>query len=501
MPGEQIAGISKHLLFGGSHLAKFKPSKEDTIFLLPPSLDEFIGENHLARTVSAVVNQLDTSMIEKKYSEIGQNTYHPRILLKLLFYGYAAGVRSGRKIADRCKTDTAFMYLAQMYQPDFRTINDFRKNNLQEIEDYFVDIVRICKEIGMLKLGLIAIDGSKVKANAAARRTKDREGYEKWAKNIRKSMREKLAEGVDLDEEEDLLYGKDMTGDELPEELRKKGVLLKKIKEAAHQLEEGEKRNLTDPDARFMKERNGLIRPGYNGQITTDENQNILAAEITAETNDINQLKPMIDKTEENIEDEHGPFLADSGYAGFENYEYLEREGKDALIPDQLYYNSGKDEEADKEKDGYKKKNFTFDPEDNRYICPEGKPLVYWKRDVEVNKRKKRTKLVYRGTECGSCSKITLCTKGKQRIVKRDIKEHLQEDMRQKLDSEEGRKTYQKRMSTVEPVFGNLKYNLGYRQFLLRSKEKASAEFKLMCIGHNLQKIWNFQLAQSRQVG
>jgi transposase len=165
-------------------MAKFKPYRRDQLHLLPPSLEDYVPEGHLARLVYEVVKNLDTSKIEECYSELGQNTYHPKIFLKLLFYGYATGVRSGRKIAVRCETDTAYMYLSEMYRPDFRTINDFRKNHLSLIEGYFVEIVRICKDLGMVKVGEIVIDGSKMKANAAPRRSKDKVGYEAWLGGI-----------------------------------------------------------------------------------------------------------------------------------------------------------------------------------------------------------------------------------------------------------------------------------------------------------------------------
>jgi transposase len=124
--------------------------------------------------VYEVVEGLNTSAIEEKYSELGQNTYHPKMLLKLLFYGYATGERSGRRIAARCETDAAYMYLAEGYRPDFRTINDFRKNNLSLITGYFVGVVKICRELGMVRMGELVIDGSKLLANAAARRRKDK---------------------------------------------------------------------------------------------------------------------------------------------------------------------------------------------------------------------------------------------------------------------------------------------------------------------------------------
>lgn len=158
-------------------MQKFKPVNNEQLFLLPPSVEDFIPANHLARVVNEVVETIDTSAIEAKYSYFGQKSYHPHLLLKLLFYGYSTGVRSGRRIAAACEQDTAFMYLAAMYRPDFRTINDFRKDNIEFIQKSFVHIVQLCKGLGMCKAGTIILDGTKLKANASADRSKTKEQY------------------------------------------------------------------------------------------------------------------------------------------------------------------------------------------------------------------------------------------------------------------------------------------------------------------------------------
>lgn len=246
-------------------MAKFKPLSSKQFLLLPPSVEDFIPESHFARLVSEVVDSLDTLTIENKYSCLGQNTYHPKLLLKILFYGYATGTRSGRKISSRCETDTAFMYLAQMYRPDFRTVNDFRKNNTKEIENLFVEIIRICQVLGMVKVGSIAIDGSKIKANASAKKMRDKEGYQEWLCSIEEEIKGILKEAEQTDDEEDKRYG-EKRGDELPEDLRKREKLKEKIKDALEELDQGKettKINLTDPDCRFMKERGGPISPAY----------------------------------------------------------------------------------------------------------------------------------------------------------------------------------------------------------------------------------------------
>ena len=245
-------------------MARFKPYKLDQLMLLPSSLHDFIPEGHLARLVDKVVEELETTSIEDKYSELGQNTYHPKILIKLLFYGYAVGERSGRVIARRCETDTAYMYLAQMYRPDFRTINDFRKNNIVELSEYFVDIVRMCKELGLVRIGQINIDSTKIKANAANRRTKTRDEYQKWLRRVNDKIEKILEEADRVDAEEDEIYG-DQRGDEVPEDIDTEEKLKRKLEEVTKKFKTGkEKINLTDPEARFMKGGNGRIDIGYN---------------------------------------------------------------------------------------------------------------------------------------------------------------------------------------------------------------------------------------------
>lgn len=234
---------------------KFKEYKDKTLYLLPPSIDDFIKEDHLSRVIDEITEALDTKKIEGKYSHLGQRSYHPKIMLKLLFYGYATGIRSGRKIAQECETDVAYMYLARMYKPDFRTINDFRKNNLEIIEGYFKDIILMCKELGMAKAGRIIIDSTKIRANASAKVTKDKEGYQEWIERIDKEIKEIMREAETTDEEEDKMYG-DKRGDEIPMKIQKRENLKQKIKEVINNMKKKEKVNLTDKDAKYIKERN-----------------------------------------------------------------------------------------------------------------------------------------------------------------------------------------------------------------------------------------------------
>ena len=179
-----------------NHMTKFKSlheSQKPLIHLAPESYLEYIGEliphDHLCRMVKEVVFSLDTEPIEAKYSFLGQNSYHPKLLLSVLFYGYATGVRSSRKLSEKCISDHMYIYLMQCYRPDYRTISDFRKNNTREIERYFVDIVRIFSELGYKNVGKIYLDGTKIKGNASSKRTKDRAGFEKWLERLEEEIK------------------------------------------------------------------------------------------------------------------------------------------------------------------------------------------------------------------------------------------------------------------------------------------------------------------------
>ena len=243
-------------------MAKFKSFHEfqkPLIGFTPESFLDYvetvIPKDHLCRLVKEVVFSLDTEAIEAKYSFLGQRTYHPKLLLSVLFYGYATGVRSSRKLEERCLSDHFYIYLMQCYTPDHRTISDFRKNNLKAIEKYFVDIVRIFSKLGYTSVGKIYLDGTKIKGNASAKRTKDRAGFEKWLSEIEGEIATILQEAETIDKQEDDTCKVDPEQEALQEKLSDRTYLKKKIEEALEVMkEEGkEKINLTDRDAHHMK--------------------------------------------------------------------------------------------------------------------------------------------------------------------------------------------------------------------------------------------------------
>jgi transposase len=468
-------------------MLKFKPINDEQLFLLPPSVQDFIPSNHLSRIISEVVDSIDTSVIEEKYSHLGQKSYSPKLLLKLMFYGYSIGIRSGRKIAMACESDTAFMFLANMYRPDFRTINDFRKDNIAFVQTSFVHIVRLCKELGMCKLGSLTIDGTKLKANANSDHSKTKNQYSNWLQSIHTDIESLLKEAERIDQHEDKLYGK-KRGDEIPVELANKQKLRSKIQEALKKFKttnEKERVNLNDTDAKFIKGA-GRIDTNYNCQAAISEDGIIVSAYSNNNASDRTETIRVVESAEANTKENVTDILADRGYASYDNYEYLENKGKNCFIPDQQL-----NTESDKEQNPYHRNHFKYVAENNQFICPENKIVKYSHQSRQ--KKTKQEVSVYQCYDCPACDKQNLCTKGMYRQINIERREHLRTKIRERLKSVEGKIKYVLRMR-IESIFGNLKHNLNYKHLYLKGIKKTTAEWQLICIGHNLKKIHQFKM-------
>ena len=463
----------------------FKEYDQKQTYLLPPSLEEFVGPEHPARIISDVVDSIDISSVTSRYNGGGSTAYHPAMMIKILIYAYSQGIYSSRRMERGLKSDTAFMYLSGMQVPDFRTICLFRSQHADTISQIFIEVVRLCASLGMVGLGHIAFDGTKLKANASVRQTREKESLEKEMGKVKEEIDKLLKRAKEVDASEDLLYGKDNDGSGIPDEIKDREYRLKKLEEAKKQLEKEKlkKVNVTDTDARLMQDSKEVIQPGYNGQIGVDaKEQIIVAADVTQEATDHHQLEPMVEQAEQNLGELSEQVSADAGYSSYDNLEYVEEKEIDGYIPDNKLESLDEKEENEKR---YDKSNFVYDEEADQYICPEGKPLVSHSK-IE---KKGREVTVYRGTDCEGCPVRKKCTKAQARTVTRDGREPLQEKMREKLRSEEGKKIYQMRSYTVEPVFGNIKWNKRRLIMSMRGKRKVKGEFLLMCLAHNIGKI------------
>ena len=465
----------------------FKKYDQKQQFLLPINLEDFIAEDHIGRILNDIIDAFDITTLEAKYSKDGCPAYHPRLLIKILLYGYMINIRSSREIHKMTHTDTAVMYLAAMQHPDFRTICRFRSSHLDSIKDVFSQVVTVCKEMGMLGVGKISLDGTKIKANASVKQSKDADALDKEIDKI-------LKESIEIDKAEDEMYG-DSTPYEMPKELVDKTKRLEKIQAAKKKLEEEklEKINVTDNDAKIMKHKDGSLKPSYNGQIAVDDKEQVIvAADLVTDTNDVKQVDPMIQLIWATMGYKPTILLADAGYFSYDNIDLLNQIGTDSYIPDNFF----RIEERGRSK-YFPKSMFRFDKENDCYYCPAGITMPFkgiQKRDDEPELKQ------FIGDHCSICVLKNACTKTKKRIISRDPREHLMEDMRKKLRTEDGKELYQERMSTVEPVFGQMKQNRGFTEFLLRGEDKAKVEFLMMCIVHNIEKIAGFLKRKTEDV-
>lgn len=440
---------------------QFKEYSPNQILLLPPNLHDWLPDNHLAYFVSDVVDQLDISEIEKNYSGgAGQPAYHPRMMTKLIVYAYCVGVASSRKIEVKTYEDVAFRVLAAGAHPDHDTVAEFRKRHIKALGRLFVQVLLLCREAGLVKLGHVALDGTKVKANASKHKAMSYGRMVEKEKELEQQVQELLKRAEEVDEEEDRRYGKEKRGDELPEELRFRQSRLKKIREAKEALEreakekaitegktdedgkpvEGKRgrkseqtpgtpkpsdqRNFTDPESRIMKDSTtkGFVQ-GYNAQAAVDAaSQVIVAADVTNEPNDKKQVEPLVNQIEENLGKKPKELSADCGYYSEDNVERLESEKIDAFIAPE------------------RKKHTQKEPPAPRGRIP---------KDLSVKER-----------------------------------------MRRKLRTKRGKWKYGKRKETAEPVFGQIKLVRGFRQFLLRGLEKVRCEWRLICMGHDILKLF-----------
>jgi len=312
----------------------FRPYEPNQLLLLPPSLQDWVPDGHLARFVSDMIDTLDLSEIEDAYSEErGYPPYHPCMMVKLLMYGYCTGTHSSRRIAAKLKDSVAFRVLAAGNEPDFRTINDFRKRHGAALKRMFDQVLQVCREAGLVKLGRVAIDGTKIKANASKHKAMSYSRMKEKETAIQREVREMFDRADKIDREEDRLYGPDRRGDELPAELATREGRLKKIREAKAALEaearrkaeaEGKdprnakppdkaQRNFTDPESKIQKTSDGFIQ-GYNAQVAVDDLfQVIVAQHVTPTAPDVNELKTVITSIETTLKARPKAVLADAG--------------------------------------------------------------------------------------------------------------------------------------------------------------------------------------------
>jgi transposase len=468
------------------------------------SINDFIPENHKARFIASIVDRLDLRKLYNDYSSQGGEAYDPSIMLAIWFFAYSEHISSTRKLEIRCRENLAFMYVSANLHPDHTSLSRFRKRHLHLIPDYFVQIIRIAKEEGISAFDEICIDGTKIPASASAKQNRKSESLSKEMAKIQEDIQKYLMECDMLSEEDHL---------ENLEEIREKIAVLKNEEERLSELQRrlNERRstihkdyqerhtiNKTEPEARSMKMSNGKASaPGYNGQLGVDVKSHIIVnADLNDAPNDSGQFLNQHKQVEENLgEDKDRKYTADSGYNSLDELEKIEKLKIDVIMPPEKV----KADEGSKETKKYRKSEFHYDAEKDSYQCPNGKELTY----IGSRKDGRKELRKYETSECGECPLREKCIRSKKpgakRLVTRNEKAPISDRMQAKAKTEEGKQRLLNRKTSVEPVIGNLKSNMGFRRFTLRGLSNAKHEFQMQCIGHNLNKLFNHAIGLMRK--
>lgn len=488
--------------------------------LLPPSLEELVASHHPVRVVSQVIDSIDITVLEAQYKGGGTSSYHPRMLLKLLVYGYLCNIYSSRKLEEAAQQNIYFMWLCGMSQPDHNSINRFRSERLKEVlRKIFSQIVGLLVESGHVSLKEVYLDGTKIEANANRytfvwgkaiknNRDKIKAQLEHLWQYTQQVAAEELKDTTPTTFEQIDAAKVQRTIEQIDQALKKKEVS-KKIRQKLsyakknwpaklNQYEQQEKilngRNSyskTDPDATFMRMKedhmkNGQLKPAYNVQFSTAD-QYIVNYTTHPTPSDTITLAEHLQEFEKLYEKKPQELTADAGYGSEQNYDFLEQEQITAYVK----YNTFDREQRKSESNIFHPSRLHYNKQKDCYYCPMGQPMtnigIY--KSTTTN-RYEQTITCYQAQRCEGCPLRGQCHKAKDnRII--EINYRLME-LRQKasdlLQSEKGLYHRSKRPVDVEPVFGNIKHNKMFKRFMLRGKKKTEIEIGLLAIAHNLAK-------------
>ena len=419
---------------------------------------------------------------------LGRHAYHPKQNVAILIYAYSQGIYSSRKIEKKCREDLSFMYISHLNCPNFRVLSDFRKRNLAFFVECFKISASMAKELGMVSLGHVAIDGSKFLASTSKHKAASYSHLDANEKKLERQIRELLKKADDIDEAEDKIYHNG-NGYSIPDDLKIRQKRLEKIKKVKKKLEERERKenpgkeidgrkqiSYADTDARIMK-KGGDFAYCYNGQVSVDEkDQIIVGCHLTQNANDKKELGRAIDEIEKNTDKLPEKISADSGYLSSENISVLKENNIDGYVA------TGRGEKDAKDTGKIGIRNFSYDEDKDVFICPQGQILKL----KSVGKKR-----IYKGYGiCKGCSCNNSCSASKNgnATVYLDGGGIVLAEMAAKMKKDLSKKIYGKRKIIVEPVFGQIKTG-GFRRFSLRGFEKAGGEFSLVCAVSNFKKI------------
>ena len=468
-------------------------------WLLPPTLDELIPDDHPARFVAMIVDSLDTATwhkmdIELEGEPLGAPAYHPRAMLSVWLYGFMTSTRSSRKLEAACRDQIPYLWLTGWQHPDHNSLWRFYKAHRQEMRHLFKLTVKTAVNMELVDLAVQAVDGSKIAANAAKDRTYDKNGLQGLLERTEKVIQE-------LEKENETETAPVPV--HLPEKLRKAEQLRSEVKAAMEQLAaEGQKNiNLTDRETKLMKTRQGLVA-GYNLEAVVsplkdsqvEKPGNLLTAvEVVTDTSDTQQLIVMLEQAEENCGKKADTSLADAGFHSGNNLADCEERNQVIVMPESQ-------EQALKQP--YHKDRFVYDLNSDSYLCPGGQTLKF----VCIKLARHTQTRIYRSSQrvCRKCPAFGKCTKNKSHGRELHIGENEATLRRHRewMKTEEAKIIYRRRKELIEPVFGIIKERMGMRRFLLRGLQKVITEAVVLATAFNLRslyRVWQGRSNEKRQ--
>jgi transposase len=468
-----------------------------------PSPDLALAPGHPARAIDEIIEKLNLDRCNRKYRHTaGEPAYDVRGKIKILIYAYMRGITSSREMARQCEENIAFQFLTRGQYPDFRTIALFRRRKRHLLRWVFKKTVVLARQMGIARLGLVALDSVKLPADASAGKKRT----EEQLKEELRKLDEYLSRVETSDQKEDGQYGSDIRGDELPPDIAgaqqrkeklEKALAILKERQSTAKREPPKDVSIVDPEAPWVKKGGKFVR-GYSGQVAADsEHQVIVGLKATAQGTDNDQLNPMLQKVEETTGQAPEQLVADSGYYTDDAVLEASRSKTNCVVPDSetaAQFNNPKRGES--KEAAYTVNKFTYDDAKDEFTCPQGKALVFIRNHTKHGQPTK----VYRCADCRDCPFRAQCTDHASGLRHIELRvDHAEvRKIRDKLKTEIGKATYKKRKAIIEPIFGRWQHNWGVRRLRLRGLAGFSVELHLLAIAHNLTKLFRFQQSRDR---
>ncbi len=469
-----------------------------------PSPDLALPAGHMARALDEIIEKLCLDRCNRKHLHTaGEPAYDVRGMVKVLIYGYMRGITSSREMARQCEENIAFQFLTRGGCPDFRTIALFRRKRRHLLRWVFKKSVALARQMGIARLGLVALDSVKLPADASSGKKMTEAQLNEELKKLDEYLREVEAG----DQKEDRQYGSETRGDELPpnvvgaqerKEKLEKALAVLKERQSAAKREPPKDVSVVDPEAPWVKKGGKFVR-GYSGQVAADsEHQVIVGLKATAQGTDNDQLNPMLKEVETTVGQAPDQLVADSGYYTDDAVLEASKSKTDCVVPDSetaAQLNNPKRSES--EKAAYHVSQFSYDEAKDEFICPQGKRVPY----VSNHEKRGQPRKVYRCADCQDCPSRTQCTEHASgfRSIELLVDHAKVRKIREKLKTESGKAIYKKRKAIIEPIFGRWQHNWGIRRLRLRGLAGFSVELHLLATAHNLTKLFRFRqvLAQT----